>query len=72
MLNAKELLRLLDEALEQAKNPEKKKAILKDIFQPLRYGFESELDQDQALDRDTATAIIQKFVALTTDETKSS
>ncbi len=72
MLTAKQLLELLEQALEQAKDPEKKKSILKAIFQPLGYGSESELDQDEALDRPTAGAIIQKLITLTTEETKSS
>jgi hypothetical protein len=72
MLSAKDLLLLLEKALQQAKNPEEKKSILKDIFQPLGGPKTSELDQNQALDRPTASLIIQKFIELTKEETKAS
>jgi hypothetical protein len=72
MLTADELLALLDEAIEEAKDPRGKKLVLKDIFQPLGYGDESELDQAKGLDRQTAIEIIRKLIQLTAGETKAS
>lgn len=72
MLTADQLLKLLDLAIEHAKDTGTKKLVLKAIFQPLGYGGESELDQTKTLDRQTATAIIQKLIQLTSGETKAS
>lgn len=72
MLTAKKLLALLDAALDEAKDPDAKKLVLKKVFQPLGYGGESELDQTEVLKLDTAVTIIQKLIALTTVETKAS
>ena len=72
MLTAEELLDLLDEAIGEAKDPKAKKLLLKEIFQPLGLGKESELDPSKAIPRKTALAIIQKLIDLTAGEIKAS
>jgi hypothetical protein len=70
-LKVSELIKLLDEAILEAKNPGKKKAVLDKILQPIGYADEAELDPGDFLNAEQTQTILEKLITLTSIETKS-
>ncbi|EUC17000.1 hypothetical protein [Paraburkholderia hospita] len=67
-----ELIELLDKSISVAGDSKSKKEFLADIFQPMTYGEDTELDPDVVLDLPQTKTILAKLITLTTNETKAS